>query len=69
MKTYRTVDGDAFDGITWKIWGHEHMAAHLINANPEHADVVVFEAGVELNVPDVKPETTVEDLPPWFRSA
>ena len=67
MKSYRTVQGDAFDGIAWKIWGHEHMAIRLIDANPEHADVVVFEPGVELRVPDAEAPTTV-DLPPWFRA-
>lgn len=68
MKLYRTVQGDAFDSIAWKLWKKEHMARLLIEANPEHADVLVFGPGVELNVPDTKIETTVEDLPPWFRA-
>ena len=25
-KIYRTVQGDTFDGIAWRIWNSEHMA-------------------------------------------
>ena len=63
---YRTVQGDTFDGIAWRIWGYEHMAHHLIESNPEQADVLVFRPGVELTVPAVKPDTAVADLPPWY---
>ena len=65
-KVYRTVQGDAFDGIAWRIWGREHMAHLLAEANPDHADVLVFEPGVELGIPDVEPKTIVADLPPWY---
>ena len=63
---YRTVQGDAFDGIAWRIWGQEHMAPLLIAANPAWADVLVFEPGVELVVPEATVKTTVEQLPPWY---
>lgn len=66
VNLYRTAQGDAFDGIAWRIWGREHMARLLIEANPEHADVLVFGPGVELAVPDVAAPTNVEDLPPWY---
>ena len=68
MTTYRTIQGDAFDSVAWKLWGDEHMARHLMEANPEHADVVVFGPGVELVIPDGVMKTTVEDLPPWFNA-
>lgn len=67
-RTYRTIQGDAFDGIAWKIWGHEHMARQLMEDNPEHMDVLVFEPGVELRVPNIQPATTVKTLPPWMSS-
>ncbi len=66
VKTYRTVQGDAFDGIARRIWGREHMARLIIEANPAHADVLVFGPGTILSIPDAQPDTTVEDLPPWY---
>ena len=66
VKTYRTVQGDTFDGIAWRLWDREHLAHHLVEANPAHADVLVFDPGVAIVIPDIKPDTTVEDLPPWY---
>ena len=66
VKKYRTVQGDTFDGIAWRIWGQEHMAHILMEANPAHMDVLLFGPGIELTVPDARPETTVPDLPPWY---
>ena len=63
---YRTVPGDTFDGIAWRIWNREHMARYLIESNPDQADVLIFRPGIELIVPDIKPDTTVTDLPPWY---
>jgi len=65
-KIYRTVQGDTFDGIAWRIWNSEHMARYLIEANPAQADVLIFRPGIELIVPDITPNTTVTDLPPWY---
>ena len=62
----RTVQGDTFDAVAFRLWGDEHMARRLIEANPEHADVLVFSAGMELRVPDVTPPTTVPQLPAWY---
>lgn len=65
-RIYRTLQGDVFDAIAFRLWGDEHMAHHLIAANPAVADVLVFPAGVELIVPDVQPVTTVPGLPAWY---
>lgn len=63
--TYTTTQGDAWDSIAYKLWGEERLAHKLMQANPEHMDVLLFPAGVELCVPEVaKPHTTME-LPPW----
>lgn len=66
-KTYRTIQNDAFDAIAYRLWGDEHLAGALIAANPEHADVLLFEAGAVLTVPDVqiRPQTSTS-LPPWM---
>lgn len=66
-KTYRTIQDDAFDAIAYRLWGDEHLAGALIAANPEHADVLLFEAGAVLTVPDVqiRPQPSTS-LPPWM---
>ena len=65
-KRYRTLQGDVFDAIAFCLWGDEHLAHYLIEANPAVDDVLVFPAGVELLVPDVQPVTTVPGLPAWY---
>lgn len=64
MKTYRTIQGDTWDSIAFSLAGKESFMVSLINANPDHADVVVFRAGIILNVPDV-PISIAATLPPW----
>lgn len=62
---YITLQGDAWDAIAYRLWGEERLFMELIKANPEHMDVVVFEAGVRLQVPP-RPERIVKmELPPW----
>lgn len=69
-KTYRTIQNDAFDAVAYRLWGDERLAAALIAANPEHADVLLFDPGVVLNVPDIdaKPKTAA-NLPPWMKES
>lgn len=66
MITYRTVQGDTWSGIAFKLFGDETLMTLLLNANPSLARITVFGGGVALNVPD-KPEQTANDLPPWKR--
>lgn len=64
MKTYRTIQGDTWDSIAFSIAGKESFMVPLIDANPDHAEVVIFKAGVIINVPDV-PVSVSSTLPPW----
>lgn len=65
--SYRTIDGDAFDSIAYRLWQDESLAQYIIAANPEYADVVIFEAGAELTIPDVdRPVQVSSTLPPWM---
>ncbi len=64
MSTYTTIQGDAWDLISWKVYGEEKYMRYLIEANWGYSDVLVFSAGVVLNVPDL-PEETEEDVPFW----
>ena len=69
-KTYRTIQDDAFDAIAYRLWGDEHLAGALIAANPEHADVLLFEAGVTLAVPLAPVRSkAAASLPLWMEEA
>lgn len=64
---YTTVQGDTWDMIAFKLWGREMLCDRLMRANPEHLEVVVFDAGVVLAVPEVPEPQPSADLPPWRR--
>ena len=64
--TYRTLAGDTFDILALDAYNDEFLAGELIRANPQHAGVVVFEAGVELTIPALA-QAAPGSLPPWTR--
>ena len=66
MIKYRTIQGDAWDTVAFRLWGQEGLAHHLMAANPELLDVVIFPAGVELAVPDIVVQPDTPELPPWM---
>ena len=49
-------------------YGTPYKVSELVKANPEHADVLIFDAGVDLIIPTVEVEN-VSTLPPWKRGA
>lgn len=66
MKTYTTVQGDTFDYIAYKVLGSEKYTSALLKANTDKADILVFSAGIALNIPEIEKESTAaEGLPPW----
>jgi phage tail protein X len=66
-KTYTTIQGDAWDVISLKMYGTEKQMATLIEANPTHRETVVFSAGVVLTVPTLAISTIPSSVPPWKR--
>ncbi|SFA91506.1 P2-like prophage tail protein X [Cohnella sp. OV330] len=66
MTTYRTVQGDTWDAIAYAVYGREYLMPLLLDANPDYSRVVVFGAGVLLNVPGA-PDEAAAGLPPWKR--
>lgn len=66
MTKYKTQQGDTWDSISYRLWGSEFYTNELFTANPQHQDVAIFSANVELEVPDITPAINVE-LPPWLR--
>lgn len=66
-RSYVTIQGDTWDSIAFRLWGVEHRMDRLYAANPDHADVLVFSAGVTLVLPNTPEKTTLKmELPPWM---
>ena len=65
--TYTTQEGDTFDELALDMYGDERLAHYIIEYNPDYADVLIFEANVELYLPIVEDAETPETLPPWRR--
>lgn len=61
---YRTLSGDAWDLIAYRIWQTERYTPDLIDANPAHRWTAIFNAGVELTVPNIEIPIP-ESLPSW----
>lgn len=64
--TYTTTQGDAWDGISFKLFGTERHVPELILVNIEHRNTVIFGGGEVLNVPII-PDAEAVELPPWKR--
>lgn len=69
VRVYRTVSGDTWDLIAYRIYGNERYFHKLIRANLNLIDVSVFDANVPVIIPEFL-ELETEDLsklPPWKR--
>lgn len=66
-KIHLTIEGDTFDALALKYYDDEKLASEIIQANLDYCDTLVFEAGVELFIPDISTVTYPETLPPWRR--
>lgn len=67
--TYTTRQGDTWDVIAHRLWGQERLMHRLVQANPDHADVLVFGPDVVLIVPGITVPVKTAELPPWFSSS
>ncbi len=66
VQMYKTTQGDTWDLISFRVYGSESFMDKLIKANPDHQDIVIFPAGIELITPVVDSQQSV-NLPPWKR--
>lgn len=64
-----TQDGDTFDLLALDMYNDERLAHYIIEYNPDYADVIVFEGGVQLKLPVVEEAETSETVPPWRATA
>lgn len=68
VKVYRTVTGDTWDLIAYKIFGKEEYMHELIRANVNLIGIAVFDANIPLVIPELKmKKTSSTNLPPWKR--
>ena len=64
---YETRAGDTFDELALQVYDNEKMAHHIIEHNPDYADVIIFEESVKLTIPIFDETETPETLAPWRR--
>ena len=62
---YTTRAGDTFDALALTMYNDERLADRIIRFNPDHADAIIFDAGVQLRLPIVESDVTPATLPPW----
>ena len=63
---YTTKSGDMWDMIALKVLGNEMHMSELIENNYKYRNVMIFEAGIKLNITEISTQK-VKNLPPWKR--
>lgn len=63
-KQYTTISGDMWDLIAFKTLGSEMYTHTLIENNLRYKHIMVFPAGVKLNIPKIE-TPSASGLPPW----
>lgn len=66
VTVYKTIQGDMWDTISYRVFGTGNYMHRLIEANPAIADVWVFGGGVIVVIPQISAEEN-RSLPPWKR--
>ena len=67
IEYYITSQSDTYDLIAYDLYGDEYRASDIVELNPEHSGVLVFEAGVEIKVPVYDDPTESARVAPWRR--
>ena len=60
---YVSVSGDSWDLIAYRVLGSEKYVPELVAANPDLIETFIFDAGIELTIPEV--ETPKQSVLPW----
>ena len=65
---YDTEYGDTFDSMAFQFYTDEQLSSEIIKANPDYADVLIFEEeSVTLKIPIFDAVTMPDTLQPWRR--
>ena len=70
VKVYKTVSGDTWDLISYKLYGSEQYFHQLMRANLNLLSIAVFDSNIPVIVPELDTNTNAVDiskLPPWKR--
>lgn len=67
MRTYKTISGDSWDMIAYKVYGNCKYIDKLMEANINLIENFVFSANVTINCPEISVEAQTNTLPPWKR--
>ncbi len=62
---YTTRLGDTFDELALQVYDNEKLASEIISANPDYADVLIFDEAVTLHIPIFDEVIALETLAPW----
>jgi len=57
--------GEMFDKLALDYYSDERMAHHIMQANPDLIDTIIFEGGEVLKIPVFDTLESKETLPPW----
>ena len=64
---HTAAGGDTFDSLAFRFYTEERIAHYIIQANPDYADVLIFEGGEKLRIPTLESVESPDTLPPWRR--
>lgn len=65
MKIYKTIQGDTWDMISYKVYGNGMYMDRLIKANRQYMNIYEFSAGVILTIPESSVESSDNTSVPW----
>jgi hypothetical protein len=65
MATTTTIAGDYWDEIAVRVYGSEIYTPVLQRSNPAFAGVVEFDAGIEIECPQVQITASIGNQP-WY---
>ena len=64
MKIYKTISGDTWDFIAYKLLGDETYMSDILALNEKYKNMMILPSNLMLNIPD-KNSNKVLNLPPW----
>ncbi|MGG1599317.1 tail protein X [Paenibacillus naphthalenovorans] len=67
MPIYTTKSGDTWDQIARSQLGEQLLVSVLMDSNPDYIETLIFQAGVQLIIPNAVTQTISKNLPPWKR--
>lgn len=64
-KVYTTIQGDIWDLISYKEYGSDKFSHILLNSNRNLVEIIIFDAGTKVTIPDLSVEDEAINIPAW----